>query len=156
MKYAVWGLMAFLFVSCSSTEEAVEETPVDYTAKNEAEIKAYLAENQLSATRTDSGLYYVITEEGTGKSATASSNVTVAYKGYFTDNKVFDQSALEGVSFELGGAIKGWKEGLPLFKEGGSGILLIPSHLGYGSKTYYGIPGGTVLIFDVRLISVNN
>jgi FKBP-type peptidyl-prolyl cis-trans isomerase FkpA len=31
--------------------------------------------------------------------------------------------------------IKGWTEGIPYFKEGGSGVLLIPSSLGYGSST---------------------
>jgi FKBP-type peptidyl-prolyl cis-trans isomerase FkpA len=33
-------------------------------------------------------LYYIINEPGTGKQPTANSNVTVAYKGYFTDGKV--------------------------------------------------------------------
>jgi FKBP-type peptidyl-prolyl cis-trans isomerase len=48
------------------------------------------------------------------------------------------------------------KDGLKefLFKEGGSGTLLIPSHLGYGSNDSNGITGGSVLVFDVKLISV--
>jgi hypothetical protein len=32
-----------------------------------------------------------------------------------------------------------------LIKEG-SGILLVPAHLGYGNSDYSGIPGGSVLI----------
>ncbi|MFT5602342.1 MAG: FKBP-type peptidyl-prolyl cis-trans isomerase FkpA, partial [Flavobacteriales bacterium] len=47
-----------------------------------------------------------------------------------------------------------WTEGIPYFKEGGSGILLIPSHLGYGKSGTSGIPGNSVLIFDVKLIEV--
>lgn len=86
---------------------------------------------------------------------TAASNVTVAYKGYFTSGTVFDQSPSAGISFGLNNVIKGWTEGIPYFKAGGSGILLIPSSLGYGSSDYSGIPGGSVLIFDVNLISVN-
>jgi FKBP-type peptidyl-prolyl cis-trans isomerase len=34
--------------------------------------------------------------------------------------------------FGLQQVIKGWTEGIPYFKEGGSGVLLIPSSLGYG------------------------
>jgi FKBP-type peptidyl-prolyl cis-trans isomerase FkpA len=38
---------------------------------------------------------------------------------------------------------------IPYFKEGGSGILLIPSALGYGMWTR-----GAVILFEVKLIKV--
>ena len=152
MKYLFLAIIAILFMSCSNSES---EPPVDYSAQNETEIKAYIAENKLNATRTNSGLYYVINEEGTGKKPTATSNVTVAYKGYYTDKTIFDPGSTSGVSFNLQGVIKGWTEGIQYFKEGGSGKLLIPATLGYGSYKYNTIPGGSVLVFDVKLISVN-
>tara|TARA_B100000795_G_C22752406_1_gene420015 strand:- start:53 stop:883 length:831 start_codon:yes stop_codon:yes gene_type:complete len=128
---------------------------IDYEAKNEADIIEYIEENDLDASRTNSGLYYVINEEGTGTTPTSSSNVTVAYKGYFLDGTVFDQSDANGISFGLDQVIEGWTEGIPLFKEGGEGILLIPSSLGYGLNGAGSIPRGAVLVFDVNLISVN-
>ena len=100
-------------------------------------------------------MYYVIDELGSGQQPTATSNVTVAYKGYFLDSKIFDESDANGVSFSLEHLIEGWTEGITYFKEGGKGILLIPSHLGYGSQGRPGIPGGAVLIFDIHLISVD-
>ena len=144
-------LVLTLFISCSKDTKTV----ADYTAKNEQEIKDYLAKNNLTAQRSTSGLYYIINEQGTGTQPTAASNVTVAYKGYFTNGNVFDQSKAEGISFGLNQVIKGWTEGIPYFKAGGSGVLLVPAHLGYGSYNYGPIPGGSVLIFDVKLISVN-
>ena len=81
-------------------------------------------------------MYYVITDPGTGTKPTASSNVTVAYKGYFTNGTVFDQSDAAGISFGLNQVIKGWTEGIPLLKTGGSGILFVPAHLGYGNNDY--------------------
>jgi len=144
-------LVLTLFISCSKDTKTV----TDYTAKNEQEIKDYLAKNNLTAQRSTSGLYYIINEQGTGTQPSAASNVTVAYKGYFTNGNVFDQSKAEGISFGLNQVIKGWTEGIPYFKTGGSGVLLIPSHLGYGSTNNGPIPGGSVLIFDVKLISVN-
>ena len=144
-------LVLTLFISCSKDTKTV----TDYTAKNEQEIKDYRAKNNLTAQRSTSGLYYIINEQGTGTQPTAASNVTVAYKGYFTNGNVFDQSKAEGISFGLNQVIKGWTEGIPYFKTGGSGVLLIPSHLGYGSTNNGPIPGGSVLIFDVKLISVN-
>ena len=153
MKSTLLALISLLFVSCLSDNETSK--PVDYTVQNEKEIVDYIAKNKLTATKTDSGLYYVINEAGDGEQPTATSNVTVAYKGYFTNGNVFDQSNASGISFGLNQVIKGWTEGIPYFKEGGSGILLVPSHLGYGSNDYSSIPGGSVLIFEVKLISVN-
>lgn len=153
MKYILTSLLAFtLFISCNSNDEPKK---TDYTVENEKEIVDYIAKNKLTAQRTDSGLYYVINEPGDGAQPTASSNVTVAYKGYYSNGNIFDQSKAEGISFGLNQVIKGWTEGIPYFKVGGSGILLVPSHLGYGPFDYNGIPGGSVLIFDVKLISVN-
>ncbi|CDF79269.1 FKBP-type peptidyl-prolyl cis-trans isomerase [Formosa agariphila KMM 3901] len=127
---------------------------VDYVAENEQEIVDYIEANNLNAQPTGSGLYYVIDEQGDGEKPTADSNVTVTYKGYFTDGEVFDESPSE-ISFYLNNVIEGWQEGIQLFNEGGSGTLLIPSHLGYGRYGASIIPGGSVLIFDVNLISVN-
>lgn len=154
MKHLLSAFVALtLFISCSSSND--KEENIDYVAKNDKEITDYLAKNNLTAQKSESGLYYIIKEPGTGTQPTATSNVTVAYKGYYTSGTVFDESSASGISFGLNQVIKGWTEGIPHFKAGGNGILLIPAHLGYGNYYYNGIPGGSVLIFDVKLISVN-
>ena len=138
----------FIFLSCSNND-------VDFAPQTDADIIKYIEDNNLNANKTSSGLYYVINNEGTGDKPTSNSNVTVAYKGYFLDGTVFDQSSASGATFPLNGVISGWTEGIPLFKEGGNGILLIPFNLGYGINGRSSIPGGAVLIFDIHLISVN-
>lgn len=152
MKSILLALVSILFVSCLSNGGASKV--IDYKAQNEKEIVDYIAKNNLTARRSDSGLYYITNNSGTGVNPTSNSTVKVAYKGYFTDGSVFDESAAEGISFGLQQVIKGWTEGIPYFKEGGSGILLIPSHLGYGSNGSGPIPGGSVIIFEVKLIKV--
>ncbi|MBU2995806.1 FKBP-type peptidyl-prolyl cis-trans isomerase [Cellulophaga baltica] len=149
------AISLLLFTSCNSENKTEIIEPIDYTAQNEADIVAYIAENELDATRSESGLYYVINEQGTGEQPTATSDVTVAYKGYFLNGNVFDESDEEGISFNLSGVIQGWTEGIQYFNEGGSGILLIPSSLGYGNNSNSVIPGGSVLLFDIDLIEVN-
>ncbi len=145
----IYLLLACVFVfSCS-------EDDIDYVAENEKEIVNYLATNNLAAQKSSSGLHYIITEPGTGSQPNADSNVSVNYKGYFTDGTIFDENRNGPISFNLREVITGWTEGIPLFKEGGSGILLVPSHLGYGNQGRGSIPGGAVLIFEVELISVN-
>ncbi|WPR73206.1 FKBP-type peptidyl-prolyl cis-trans isomerase [Flavobacterium sp. NG2] len=157
MKFALLAVALTLSVtSCKKKDNNEETTETTHSvANNDQQIQDYLAKNNLTAKKTDSGLYYVITEEGTGAQPTAESNVTVAYKGYFTDGNVFDQSGAEGISFGLGQVIPGWTEGITYFKEGGKGMLLIPSDLGYGSEDRGPIPGNSVLIFDIHLIKVD-
>lgn len=147
-SYLYLIICTLLFVSCSSED-------ANFKPQTEADIIAYIEENNLNATRSNSGLYYVINNEGTGARPTSRSNVTVAYKGQFLDGKVFDESSANGATFGLRQVIAGWTEGITYFKEGGDGILLVPYNLGYGANGRATIPGGAVLVFDVKLISVN-
>ncbi len=157
MKFLLPICLLFVLVSCGGDNSSNSQPPkaVDYTAQNEADIKTYIEENKLDATRSDTGLYYVTTELGDGAQPTATSDVTVAYKGYFLNGETFDESKPEGITFNLQQVIKGWTEGISYFQEGGNGMLLIPANLGYGSFNRNGIPGGSVLIFDIELLSVN-
>ena len=118
------------------------------------EIEEYIADNKLDAVKSSTGLYYVINELGTGNHPEANDDVRVRYKGYTTDGKVFDQSDEEGLKFNLQGVIKGWTEGIQYFKEGGKGVLLIPSKLGYGESGAGSVKPNTVLVFDVDLLTI--
>lgn len=129
-------------------------SPEEQMEKDQEIISNYISDNNLNAQSTSSGLHYVIVEEGTGNHPTPTDNVTVRYKGYFTDGAVFDQSDNSGVTFNLQQVIAGWTEGIPKLKEGGEGILLIPSALAYGPEGNSTIPPNTVLIFDVSLLNI--
>ena len=150
MKTHLLALLFIFFISCGGDDQ-----PVDYISHNDKDIQQFLVNKNLQAEKSPSGLYYIIENEGTGLHPTTTDQVRVAYKGYFLNGSVFDQSAAEGISFNLQQVIRGWTEGITYFKEGGSGLLLIPSHLGYGFQDYRGIPGGSVLFFEINLIKVN-
>ena len=118
MKNILIAFTLVLFTACSS-----KDASKDFTVENDLDIQTYIAENNLTAQKSSSGLYYVIDTPGTGTQPTTTDNVTVAYKGYFSDGTVFDQSNANGISFSLQQVIAGWTEGITYFKEGGSGIL---------------------------------
>lgn len=85
---------------------------IDYDKQNEIDILKYISDNNLDAQKSNSGLYYVILKEGTGTQPNSNSNVTVNYKGYFTNNKTFDQN--NNITFNLQQVITGWTEGYHL------------------------------------------
>lgn len=109
---------------------------------------------------TESGLKYVIHEEGTGPQAEEGKGVVVQYIGQLaTDGSVFDQSfgRGEGIPFLLGTGrvIRGWDEGIALLKEGAKATFFIPSELGYGAQGSGGsIPPNSELVFYVELEDV--
>lgn len=121
--------------------------------QNEAQILAYLDENTLQATRHSSGMYYNIEEPGTGGSPDLNSTIEVRYKGYLLDGTVFDQTTSGNTtSFALSGLVEGWQIGVPLLQRGGSGTFYFPSELGYGASGTTGIPGNSVILFEIELV----
>lgn len=152
-------------------EGAIKQLEID-TQK----IEDYIAENNLNATRTESGLYYVIEEEGDGKEIETGDLAFVHYAGYLMDGTLFDTSikslaqekgtyseardSQDGygpleVRVGLGQVIQGWDEGLALLSKGAKAKFLIPSPLAYGDRNAGGpIQPNSVLIFDVEITDV--
>jgi len=141
-------VIVLCFLSCKKKSTASQ------AELDEKIITNYISDHNLNATATGSGLYYVMTTVGTGAQPNINSNVTVNYKGSLKDGSIFDQTAPSGATFSLKSVIKGWQEGIPLFKKGGKGMLLIPSALGYGNSATGSIPANSVLIFDIDLLNV--
>lgn len=140
----IFGLL-FMFASCSKNKELERDKQL---------IADYIAEKNIQGViTTNSGLSYKITKEGNGDNPTANSNVSVNYKGYLLDGSVFDESTTP-ISFNLQQVIQGWREGIPKFREGGSGILFIPADYGYGSQSKPGIPANSILIFEIDLLEI--
>ncbi len=112
------------------------------------------------AVTTDSGLKYVVLNEGTGATPKAGQTVVVHYTGTLEDGTKFDSSRDRGqpFSFKLGAGqvIKGWDEGLSTMKVGDRRQLIIPPELGYGARGAGGvIPPNATLVFDVELLKIS-
>ena len=83
--------------------------------------------------------------------------LSVEYIGELLDGSEFDRSNTDQ-PFEFilgqGQVIVGGEIGLSKIDEGGSGILIIPSGLWYGSAITSSIPENSVLIFRIDLIDI--
>lgn len=130
-------------------------------AKENIELgNAFLAKNKLNeaVTTTASGLQYQVLTAGDGTvHPKASDTVTVHYHGTLIDGTVFDSSVERGepIGFQLNRVIKGWTEGVQLMVVGEKARFFIPSELAYGNRSAGKIAGGSTLIFDVELISID-
>jgi FKBP-type peptidyl-prolyl cis-trans isomerase FkpA len=143
-------------------------------AEDKKIIEEYFEENNITAQTTESGLSYVIKEEGSGEQAEAGDQVKVNYSGYVLGGEYFDSSVKsvaekEGIfnpqreygpfTFTLGegAVIEGWDEGIALLKEGGKATLYIPSSMAYGPRQRSEKIGpNSILVFDVELVEVGD
>lgn len=94
---------------------------------------------------------------GTGTEVKASDTITAHYTGALAkDGTIFQSSHDSGTPFTspLSGLIKGWQQGIPGMKVGGTRRLLIPAAQAYGSQSQAGIPANSDLVFDIELISI--
>lgn len=147
MKYLSIALIIFLVLTGCEKEKSQEE-------KDDEIINNYLSENNLHAEYLDYGLYYSIMEEGSGGYPEVTNTVVVKYKGYLTDNQVFDETTGEETyEYLLSNLIAGRQLGLPLIQKGGKEVLFIPSALGYGPYNVGSIPANSVLIFEIQLVN---
>ncbi|TAE01223.1 MAG: hypothetical protein EAZ97_03700 [Bacteroidetes bacterium] len=119
----------------------------------EEKIKKYLAAKKLTAIRSENGIYYVVTQVGTGDKPKEGNSVTVKYTGKFLTDSNFDTGNLT-IVLGARSVIQGWEQGIPLMKNGEKGILLIPSFLAYGASGNNGIPPYTPLVFEMELLRV--
>jgi len=122
-------------------------------------VKAYIAahidgiqQNGNDTVRHCSGMYYVIDSVGTGKTPGVCSYLNVRYTGMLKDSTVFANNLIG--AFYLSQLINGFKNGIPLIKEGGVINLYIPPTLAYGGQQNGTIPANSMLIFRVSLVSV--
>ncbi len=117
---------------------------------------------------TDAVMYYVIDEPSEGSAIGNDTLVEIAYKGYLTDGRGFDESADgEPYEFKVGdykassSPIPGWHLGVTRFREGEKGRLVIPYQLAYGeygrlSGNLVAIPPYETLVFDIEIVSVTS
>jgi FKBP-type peptidyl-prolyl cis-trans isomerase len=141
-------------------QENMMKKQQEQAEKTASEGKAFLEKNKTAegVKTTESGLQYIMVQEGTGKSPTLKDTVKAHYKGALINGQVFDNSYDRGqpAEFPVEGVIKGWTEALQLMKVGGKAKLFVPPELGYGAAARPGIPANSVLVFDVELLDVTS
>jgi cyclophilin family peptidyl-prolyl cis-trans isomerase len=127
------------------------------------------------ATKTPTGLQYVITKKAGGKKPANGANIYIHYAGFLENGTLFDSSieevaktfgkydanrAAQGgyqpIPFQAGkkdGMIPGFIEGLEKLSFGDKAVIFIPSKLGYGEAGAGGvIPPNANIIFEIELL----
>jgi peptidyl-prolyl cis-trans isomerase A (cyclophilin A) len=124
-------------------------------------FRAALAQDEARATRSPSGLRYIVLVTGQGDPPKPGDTISTHCTGYLASDgtrfwSTYDREQPFRVAIGLGKVIKGWEEAFLQMRPGEKRRLIIPPELAYGPQGNpgVGIPGNATLVFDVELLAV--
>ncbi len=147
-------LVSGIVASCEKPEVYNEDAQNQI---DEALIKKWSDSTHISLTKHESGIYYKIVSPGTGTVPIELTDMlTVLYTEKLLNDTLISQTTdTTGYSFVLEKSIPGWRNGLPLIREGGQIRLLIPSSQAYKNyNVVTNVPKNAVLNFVINLKKV--
>jgi len=138
-------LTTLLFTAC---------TPPPAPALEDAKYAPALGVDIAASTKV-AGMYLRDLTVGTGAEALSGRPVTMRYTGWLSTGAQFDSNQTTGFKFTLGAGqvIQGWDVGVRGMLVGGERQLIIPPSMGYGEEGTQGIPGNSILVFNVTMVS---
>lgn len=133
---------------------------------SEEDYKNYMfqlvKEKYPTAKMSESGLVYIIENEGEGKKAAQNDKMTVHYNGTFRGSgdkfdSSFDRGQPMEFAYKVQRMIPGFEEGLGMVAKGGKAKLIIPYYQAYGAQGRPGaIPPYSDLVFDIEVIDLQD
>ncbi|MFO7842946.1 MAG: FKBP-type peptidyl-prolyl cis-trans isomerase [Bacteroidales bacterium] len=124
-------------------------------------LRQFIEQEEINKEPTESGLYHITLNKGTGDNVSVGDTVTVHYEGKFLNGKFFDSTKRRNSPFQFvygrkWQVIPGMEEAIGRMVEGERALFIIPSNIGFGqtgSSTGI-IPPYTSTIFEVELLEV--
>ncbi len=168
-RFAFYVIPLFLILSCEGRNNEVPKKKANYNetlikvnkylvGQDVDNIRKYIKRRDWEMKTTETGLWYMIYEKGSGKSASPNKAAIILYKVYLLDGTLcYTSEKLGPKKFTLGkgGVERGLEEGILLLHVGDKARFILPPHLaqgltGDGNK----IPPRSIILYEVELIQI--
>lgn len=145
------------------TEEEIQrEIEIENMVRQKEEmarLEQYITENAIQTSPTTTGLYFIETKKGTGKSPVQDGYCSAHYTVTILDgNRLFSSyDKNEAVDFKVGSQFEneGFQEAIRMMKEGGKATVIIPSSMAFGAQGMEGfVPPFSTLVYEIELVKV--
>lgn len=148
------------FILCLGLFSAV--SPLAVLAQREKlppDDLAFVEKTWPEAKKTNTGMRYVILQEGGTELPKPGDKVAVLYVGRLLNGTVFDQATEKDKAFTFRVAreqvIQGWDQILQLMKVGEKRLVIIPAELAYGTRGQPPKIGrNATLVFEIELLEI--
>jgi|TARA_R110002074_G_scaffold170005_4_gene332155 FKBP-type peptidyl-prolyl cis-trans isomerase FklB len=148
MRAVIEGFQKKMQAQVESAKQGSADIGIKFLAENASNEGVLVLE---------SGMQYIVINEGTGEKPAATDTVDVHYEGSLINGTIFDSSIKRGepATFPVNGVIQGWQEALQLMNVGSKWKVFIPSELAYGENGAGGAIGpNETLIFEMELLAI--
>lgn len=145
--------------SKSISAETLMKINKSLVGRDNEKIKAYLVANDLTMQQTETGLWYVIHQPGSGE-IKKGQMVSLKYTIHLLDGTMCyasDSLGLKSFLVGQGGVETGLEEGVLLLGKGAKATFIMPPYQAHGligddDK----IPGRAIIIYDVEVVNVTD
>lgn len=140
-------------------DETIEMNKIQ-VGNEQAFITAFVEENDLKMKRTETGLWYTISNDTTGFPVLVDKVVILDYEISLLDGTICYSSDSTGYKEFLvgkGGVESGLEEGILMLRKGSEATFIMPSHLAHGllgddDK----IPSRAILKYEIKVIDIKD
>jgi FKBP-type peptidyl-prolyl cis-trans isomerase len=145
------ALTSLTLLACGTDVSGPDD--VEFQVIEELNFAPTLNIDLASMEQTTTGVYYEDVVDGEGTALVWGDLPTVAYQGWLANGQRFDDGTF---SYRMGNneVVPGFEQGMFGMKPGGVRMMIIPPVLAYGASGAGSIPPGSVLIFQVEVLSV--
>jgi peptidylprolyl isomerase len=144
------ALVAALALAACAPPAPPAPGPADFAPALQVDLEAMTA--------AAGGLRYRDLREGSGTAAAAGRRVEILYGVFLPDGTQVDANLdrTRPITFTVGdrGMIRGIDQAVRGMRPGGLRQVVVPPHLGYGSRGTARVPSGATLVFFLELASV--
>jgi FKBP-type peptidyl-prolyl cis-trans isomerase len=119
----------------------------------------FVEKNWPTAKKANTGIRYIVEQEGQGPSPVPGEIVAVTYTGRLLNGVMFDKSLdpKQPFTFRVGreSVIQGWDFVIQQMKVGERRLVIIPPELAYGTRGQQPrIPRNSTLVFVIELVEI--
>jgi FKBP-type peptidyl-prolyl cis-trans isomerase len=142
------------------SKESLEEVNRMLVSKDAEQIKSYVDRRGWSMEQTESGLWYMVYEEGDDLLMKKGNEISFNYEVWLLNGILCYSSDELGVkSFVVGsgGVESGLEEGVLLLKKGSKARFILPPHLAHGLiGDENRIPARASIVYDIEILNVED
>ena len=136
----------------------IDQMKADMENESKEALAAYVADNNIDVTPTESGIYIIPISNGKGRCPEQGEKVDVNYEVYLLDGtKVgssYDQNEMFSFVLGEGHAIPGWEEVVPMMHQGDKVRAIIPYEMAYGDHSMGNVKPYSNLVYDIELLNI--
>lgn len=163
-------IFIIIFFSCNREKESVEKTGTRHSKKSLEEVNRLLVEKDAEQIKSfverrgwtmevsESGLWYMIYEEGTGNKIEKGDAITFNYHVWLLNGTLCyssDESGAKSFVVGKGGVETGLEEGVLLLNKGSKARFVLPPHLAYGLiGDENRIPARASIMYDIEILKI--